>query len=91
MREWDLPLSFQVVTWFHTEPCKATQFAEEIALLHLGARLVMSDLEAGVFGQGAFTVDPSVWKTTDLTEEQCLNARQSAAEAFGEVADDFSV
>ena len=40
--------------------------------------------------QGAFTIDPTVWPTTGLTEEQCLNSRQTAADAFGEVANSLS-
>ena len=90
MLQWDLPKSFQAITCFHPEPGRATQFAMETALLHLSALLVMSDLEAGVFGQGAFTIDPTVWPTTGLTEEQCLNSRQTAADAFGEVANSLS-
>ena len=87
MRQWDLPKSFQAITFFHPEPGKTNQFATETALLHLSSLLVMSDLEAGVFGEGAFTVDPTVWTTTSLKEEQCLNFRHTAADEFGEVED----
>lgn len=87
MRQWDLPKSFQVITLLHPEPGQANQFTMETALLHLSSLLVMSELEAGVFGEGAFTVDPTVWATTNLTEEQCLNGRKIAADKLGEVAE----
>ncbi len=87
MRQWDLPKSFQAITFFHPEPGKASHFVTETALLHLSAQLVMSDLDGGTFNEGAFSVDPSVWSTTDLTTEQCLDCRRTAADAFVEVAD----
>lgn len=90
MRQWDLPKSLQAITWFHPEPGKANQFALETALLHLASLLVQADLEAGAFGAGAFLVDPAAWQLTDLTEEHCLHARQTAAEQFGEVAESIS-
>jgi hypothetical protein len=37
-----------------------------------------------------FLIDPAAWKLTDLTEEQCIDTRQKAAEQFGEVADSIS-
>jgi hypothetical protein len=52
--------------------------------------LVQADLEAGAFGAGAFLVDPAAWQLTDLTEERCLHARQTAAERFGEVAESIT-
>ncbi len=86
MKQWDLPKSFQAITWFHTEPAKAEHFSLETALLHLSSLLVRSDLEDGVLGEGSFAVDPTVWETTNLTEEQCLDLRQTAADQFSEVA-----
>ena len=85
MGKWDLPKSLQTITCFHPEPGRANQFALETALLHLSSLLVLSDLEKSILGQGSFTVDPTVWTTTRLTEEQCLNFRQTAADQFGEV------
>jgi HD-like signal output (HDOD) protein len=87
MRQWDLPKSFQAITFFHPEPGKASHFVTETALLHLSSQLVMSDLEAGTFDQGAFSVDPSVWATTGLTKEQCLDCRCTAADRLAEVAE----
>ncbi len=86
MRQWDLPINFQAITYFHPEPGKATHYSEETALLHLSALLVLSELEAGVFGEGAFAVDPAVWSTVDLTPEQCLRFRSIAADEYAEVA-----
>ena len=91
MQQWGLPRPLQATTWFHPEPCKANQFALETALLHLCSLLVRSDLEAGVFGEGSFTVDPTVWPTTNLTAEQCLNFRQTAADQFAEVENSLFV
>ena len=90
MRQWDLPKSLQAVTCFHLEPGKANQFASEAAMLHLASLLVRADLEDGVFGAGAFLVDPVAWKVTDLTEERCLQARQTAAEEYDEVAESIT-
>ncbi|NNF98242.1 MAG: HDOD domain-containing protein [Desulfobacteraceae bacterium] len=90
MRHWDLPKSFQAATCFHPEPGIVNKFVMETALLHLGVLLVMSDLEEGEFGQGVFTVSPSVWQTTGLNEEQCLELRQRAAGEYGEVASSLS-
>ena len=90
MGQWDLPKSLQAITWFHPEPGKAGQFASEAALLHLASLLVQTDLEAADFGAGAFLVDPAAWQLTGLTEERCLQARQTAAEQFGTVADSIT-
>lgn len=87
MKQWDLPKIFQVITFFHPEPGQADRFTEETALLHLSALLVMSDLENGDFGKGAFSVDPSAMQTAGLTEEQCLDLRRTAASEFAEVSD----
>ncbi len=84
MRQWDLPDSFQEVTWQHTMPEKAEAFVEETAVLHLGAALVRSGLEGGLFGQGIHAVDPSVWHTTGLTEEKCIEVLSTASEQFEE-------
>ncbi len=78
MKQWELPASLQSITRLHTEPVRADQFAQETALLHLSATLVRSDLEAGVFGDGAFAVDPMVWKTTLLTKQSCLDVQQAS-------------
>ncbi|NIA19400.1 MAG: HDOD domain-containing protein [Xanthomonadaceae bacterium] len=86
MKQWDLPQSLQAITWFHPEPGKASKFTMEAALLHLGSLLVRSDMEDNAFGEGAFTVDSSVWQTTGLTAEKCLDLRQTAADQFSEVA-----
>ncbi len=85
MEQWDLPQSLRSITCFHPEPGRTNQFALETALLHLSSLLVMSDLEKSIFGKGSFTVDPTVWTTTGLTEEQCLNFRQIAADQFSNV------
>ncbi|MBI9090829.1 MAG: HDOD domain-containing protein [Desulfobacterium sp.] len=85
MGQWDLPQSLRTITCFHPEPARTHQFALETAVLHLSSLLVISDLEKRSFGKGSFTVDPTVWTTTRLTEEQCLNLRQITADQFGEV------
>ena len=90
MRQWDLPKSLQAITCFHPEPGKSNQFASETAMLHLASLLVQADLEAGVFGEGAFLVDTAAWQLTGLTEEHCLKARQTAAEEFNAVAESIS-
>jgi HD-like signal output (HDOD) protein len=90
MGKWDLPKSLQAITCFHPEPGKADQFASETALLHLASLLVQADLEDAVFGAGAFLVDPAAWRLTGLTEEHCLQARQTAAQQFGEVAESIA-
>ena len=90
MRQWDLPKSLQAITWFHPEPGKANQYESETALLHLASLLVQADLEAGAFATGAFLVDPAAWQLTGLTVEHCLNARQTAAEQFGAVAESIA-
>ena len=87
MRQWDLPKSLQAVTCFHPEPGKANQFALETAFLHLSSLLVQADLEAGVFGAGAFLVDPAAWQLTGLTEEHCMHAKQAAAEQFDAISE----
>lgn len=91
MEQWSLPESFQAATQFHPEPSKAIQFELETALLHLSSMLVKSDLEEGVFGEGAFTVQHTAWQITNLTEEQCINLRQAAAEKLANVENDFFV
>ncbi len=90
MKQWDLPRSLQVITCFHPEPGKADPCASEAALLHLDSLLVQADLEAGTFGAGAFLVDPAAWQLTGLTEERCLNERQTASEQFGAVAESIT-
>ena len=90
MRQWDLPKSLQAITCFHPEPGKSNQFASETAMLHLASLLVQADLEAGVFGEGAFLVDTAAWQLTGLTKEHCLKARQTAAEEFNAVAESIS-
>ncbi len=90
MQKWNLPKSLQVITCFHPEPGKSNQFASESAILHLACLLVQADLEGGVFGEGAFLVDPAAWQLTGQTEENCLKARQTAAEKFNEVAESIT-
>jgi len=90
MGQWDLPKNLQEITCFHPEPGKADRFASETALLHLATLLVQADLEAGAFGAGAFPIDPAAWPLTGLTEELCLQARQTAAEQFDAVADSIT-
>ncbi len=90
MQKWNLPKSLQVITCFHPEPGKSNQYASETAMLHLASLLVQADLEAGVFGEGAFLVDPAAWQLTGQTEENCLKARQTAAEKFNEVAESIT-
>jgi HD-like signal output (HDOD) protein len=87
MRQWDLPKNFQAITYFHPEPAKATHYCAETALLHLSALLVLSELEEGIFGEGAFAVDPTVWSTVDLTPEQCMEFRRTAADEYAEIED----
>ena len=87
MMDWNLPESLRIPVAYHPEPSNADQFALETALLHLANRLVQADLEPGVFGTGAFLVDPEAWQLTGLTVERCLHAQQAAAEQFGEVAE----
>lgn len=87
MRQWDLPESFQAITSFHTQPGNATDYVAESALLHLSAMLVLSELEAGVFGQGAYAVDSAAWSTTGLTVEKCLECKEMASSEYGEVVD----
>jgi hypothetical protein len=43
-------------------------------------------LEAEEFGCGRFAADESVWSITGLTEQQCLDALQTATENYEEVA-----
>ena len=91
MGQWNLPKRLQDITCYHPEPGKANQFAEESALLHLAALLAQADLEDAAFGTGAFLADPAAWQLTGLTEEQCLQAKQAAAEQFGEVAESIAI
>lgn len=85
MKLWHLPQNFQVITCFHPEPHKTSQYAMETALLHLSYLLVLSDLQNGVFGEGSFKVNPAALQTTHLTEEQCLESRQTASDQFNQV------
>jgi len=84
MKHWDLPILLQATTLFHPEPVKATQFGLEAALVHISSLLVQSDLENGGFGKEAYSIDPSVWATTGLTEEQCVDVRETSAKQFNE-------
>ena len=90
MQQWHLPNSLQIMTCFHPEPGRSTQFSSETATLHIASLLAQSDLEDGDFGAGTFVVDPVVWQLTGLTEENCFNAQQMAAEQFKEVADSIT-
>ncbi len=85
MKQWNLPKNFQIITNWHPEPINAPQFVMETSLLHLGYLLVLSDLEAGVFGEGAYTVDPTALATTSLTQEQCLEYRKTAFDQFNQL------
>ncbi len=87
MKDWHLPDSLMIPVEFHPEPGITNQFESETGVLHIANRLVQADLEGGVFGEGAFFVDPSAWQMTELTEERCLIAQQTAAEQFGAIAD----
>lgn len=82
MEQWYLPKNFQTVIRFYPEPDKAPELVIETALLHLAYLLVLSELGNGDFGEGAYTVSPSVWKTTSLNFEQCLEYREKAFELF---------
>ena len=86
MQRWQLPKSLQVITSSHPEPGTTTQFATEAAMLHIASLLAQSDLEDGEFGVGTFIVDPAAWQLTALSKEKCLEARQTAADQFNEVA-----
>ena len=90
MGQWNLPKRLQSIICFHPEPGQSDQFASETALLHLATLLVQADLAGGAFGAGAFVVDPAAWQLTGLTNEDCLQARQTAADQFGEVAESVS-
>lgn len=83
---WDLPKSLQYTIRYHLEPGKANFCAMATALLHLSSLMVRSSLEEGVFGEGAFAVDPAAWEITHLTEGQCLDGYRSAADQFAEVS-----
>lgn len=85
MRIWDLPKSLQVTTRFHPEPNITRDFTLETALLHLSSLLIQSSLENGQFGIEPFVADDTVWTTTGLTNEQCLEIQQTAADQFAEV------
>jgi HD-like signal output (HDOD) protein len=87
MKEWDLPKSLQLPVAFHPEPGRVRQYPLETALLHLASLLVNADLGTGVFGQGAYAVDPAAWSATDLTLEQCLEVQQVAKEQFEAVSE----
>lgn len=87
MRQWHLPESFQAIISCHPEPGKATQWPLETALLHLSSRLVTAEVWNATFGEGVLAVDPSVWQTTGLTPEQCLEYRKASAENFNEIAE----
>lgn len=87
MAKWELPESLQIPVACHPEPGKATHFATEAALLHLACLLVQAELEGGVFGEGAFPVDPAAWQLTGLTEERCNHVHQNAAEQFNAVSE----
>ena len=86
MQKWGLPKSLLVTTRFHLEPNITRNFTLEAALIHLSSLLTQSDLEDGQFGVGSFVADDTVWATTGLTEEQCLEVQQTAADQFEEVA-----
>ncbi len=82
MKEWSLPKSLQLPIAFHTDPGKVKQFQFETGLLHIAMLLIRADQEEGDFGEGAYAVNQNVWTATDLTLEDCLNARAIAAEQF---------
>ncbi len=85
MQNWEFPKSFQLTTRHHPEPGQASQFQLETALVHLSSLLVGSYLEAEEFGYGRFVADETVWSTTGLTEQQCLDALQSATDNYVDV------
>ncbi|MCP4748650.1 MAG: HDOD domain-containing protein [Desulfobacteraceae bacterium] len=87
MQEWGLPKSLRIPITFHPEPTNADHFKLETALLHLAHLLVQSHLENSFFGEGGFIIDPVVWKYSGLTQEDCLQARQTAAKTSGSIAD----
>lgn len=85
MKHWHLPVSLHLPIACQLMPGKADEFALEAALLHLASLLVQADLEAGVFGSGAFSVDPAAETLTGLSEQQCHQAKHAAAELYYEV------
>ena len=87
MQQWDLPESFQTITWCHTAPDKADAFVEETAVLHLSAAMVRLSLDHGLFGEGGHAVDPSVWQTTGMTEDKCLEVLGASSEQFEEAVE----
>jgi hypothetical protein len=59
----------------------------ETALLHIAVCIVQADLDAGVFGEGRFSIDPAVWKVLNLSESLCLEVGQAASAQFGTMAE----
>ncbi|MCD6188431.1 MAG: HDOD domain-containing protein [Desulfuromusa sp.] len=82
MKEWSLPRSLQIPITYQTDPGKAKPFPLETGLLHIAILLVQADLGKGEFGEGVYVVNKNAWTATDLTLEDCLNARDIAAEQF---------
>lgn len=87
MKQWNLPASVQMPIACHMILGTSTDYQLESALLHLASILVNSELEDGIFDKGAFNVDPIAWEITGLSSEQCLKARQTAAQQYAEVSE----
>jgi HD-like signal output (HDOD) protein len=87
LKELGLPKNLRVPVAGHPEPSKASLYIRETAVLHIAARIIRADLDAGRFGEGRLGVDPSVWDLLDINENQCLVAGQAASAQFGEMAE----
>ena len=86
MGKWGFPKRLQIATRYHPEPHLAKQFSQETSLLHLSHLLVQADLEEGRFGAIPFVAEDSSWMTTGLTEERCVEIKQTSLTECAEVA-----
>jgi len=89
LKDWNLPESLQTTTGFHIEPARADLFQQETSLLHIATLLVQAQEQDAVFDTGALKVDQAAWQLTGLTEQQCLAARDKAADEFEEVVENI--
>lgn len=87
MKELGLPKGLRIPIAAHPDPTKASQYIIETALLHIAVCIVQADLDAGVFGEGRFSIDPAVWEVLNLSESHCIEAGQAASAQFGTMAE----
>lgn len=86
MRLWRLPYSYQETTRHHPEPQKATQFRNETAIVYL-ARILALECGTEVDQRGGSeTIDPIVWKWTNLSPEIVEEVKQEACNYVSAVA-----